>query len=68
MPEGQKPTRKTHTSSAVKMRYNAKTYRKFTLTLRVDNPADAELIDAIDREIINGRSQSEAIKAIMRGE
>ena len=68
MPEGQKPTRKTHTSSEVKMRYNAKTYRKFTLTLRVDNPADAELIDAIDREIINGRSQSEAIKAIMRGE
>ncbi len=68
MPEGQKPKRKTHTSSAVKMRYNAKTYRKFTLTLRVDNPADAELIDAIDREIINGRSQSEAIKAIMRGE
>ena len=68
MPEGQKQRRKTHTSSAVKMRYNAKTYRKFTLTLRVDNPADAELIAAIDREIINGRSQSEAIKTIMRGE
>ena len=68
MPEGQKPTRKTHTSSAVKMRYNAKTYRKFTLTLRMDNPEDTMLIDAIDRHIVNGRSQSEAIKAIMRGE
>lgn len=68
MPDEQKPKRKTHTSSAVKMRYNAKTYRKFTLTLRMDNPADAALIDAIDREIVNGRSQSEAIKAIMRGE
>lgn len=68
MPEGQKPKRKTRTSSAVKMRYNAKTYRKFTLTLRMDNPEDAVLIDAIDRHIVNGRSQSEAIKAIMRGE
>ena len=58
--------RKTHTSSAVKMRYNATTYRKFTLTLRMDNPADAVLLDAIDRHIVNGRSQSEAIKAIMR--
>ena len=68
MPDERKPKRKTHTSSAVKMRYNAKTYRKFTLTLRMDNPEDAVLIDAIDRHIVNGRSQSEAIKAIMRGE
>lgn len=68
MPDEQKPKRKTHTSSAVKMRYNAKTYRKFTLTLRMDNSEDAVLIDAIDRHIVNGRSQSEAIKAIMRGE
>lgn len=68
MLEGQKQRRKTHTSSAVKMRYNAKTYRKFTLTLRMDNPEDAVLIDAIDRHVVNGRSQSEAIKAIIRGE
>lgn len=68
MPDEQKPKRKTHTSSAVKMRYNAKTYRKFTVTLRVDNPADADLIAAIDARLVNGMSQSEAIKSIMRGE
>ena len=68
MPDEQKPKRKTHTSSAVKMRYNAKTYRKFTLTLRVDNPADADLIAAIDAHLVNGMSQSDAIKSIMRGE
>lgn len=68
MPDEQRPKRKTHTSSAVKMRYNAKTYRKFTLTLRVDNPADADLIAAIDAHLVNGMSQSDAIKSIMRGE
>lgn len=60
--------RVTHTSSAVKMRYNARTYRKFTLTLRIDNPADADLISAIDARLVNGMSQSDAIKSIMRGE
>lgn len=31
-----KPTRKTHTSSAVKNRYNAKAYRKFQAAIKPD--------------------------------
>ena len=65
MPD-EKPKRKTHTSSEVKMRYNAKTYRKFLLQLRNDD--DADLIEQIDRHMVNGLSANAAIKAIMRGE
>lgn len=37
----QKPKRKATTSSAVKERWNAKTYRRFTVQLRRDTDADA---------------------------
>jgi len=39
--------RKTTTSSAVKRRYNAKTYRVFSASLRLDT--DAELIEWIEK-------------------
>lgn len=36
MSEEQKPKRKTHTSTAVKNRYNKKTYTKFSVAVRKD--------------------------------
>lgn len=40
-----KPKRKTHTSAAVKDRYNKKTYRNYTFRLRFDE--DAALIEKL---------------------
>lgn len=67
MPDEQKPKRKPHTSSAVTKRYQEKTYRRYNLMLRYDS--DADLIELIDKYMINGHSSpTQAIKSIMRGE
>lgn len=55
--------RKTHTSTAVKARYNAKTYRQFSFTLR--NIEDAALIADIEAFRAEGMSDSALIKAIL---
>ena len=55
--------RKTYTSSAVKKRYNDKTYRSYHLTLRMDS--EGELIEKLDALISAGMSQSEAIKTLL---
>lgn len=61
--QAQKPKRKTHTSTAVKSRYNAKSYSRYLFTLR--NADDAELIAAIEAERSEGMSDSALIKAIL---
>ena len=59
----EKAKRKTHTSTAVKNRYNAKTYRQFSFKLR--NVEDSELIAEIEALRADGMSDSALIKAIL---
>ena len=60
----EKPKRKTHTSSAVKARYNKKTYQQYMLTLRkVD---DADIIEKIEAEKAKGFGTTEAIKNLIK--
>lgn len=59
-----KPKRKTHTSSAVKARYNKKTYKSYNINLRIKE--DAELIDIIERGKQSGLSPTETIRKILR--
>ena len=61
--EDLKPKRKTHTSSAVKARYNKKTYQQYALTLR--KVEDAATIEKIEAEKAKGFSTSEAIKNLI---
>ena len=62
----EKPKRKTYTSSAVKKRWNNKTYTRFTFSLR--KVEDAEIIEIINREKENSSGTTEAIKRlILRG-
>lgn len=58
-----KPKRKTHTSSEVKARYNAKTYKQYTFSLR--KVEDAAMIEKIEAERAKGYSTSEAIKNLI---
>lgn len=44
--------RKTHTSTAVKRRYNDKTYRRFNVSIR----KDSDLIDFIESRKADGES------------
>lgn len=60
----QKPKRKTHTSSEVKSRYAAKTYKAYTITLR--KVEDAELIARIETEKAEGYGTTEAIKRLLK--
>lgn len=55
--------RKTRTSSAVKKRYNDKTYKAYTLTLR--KVEDKSVIDRIEAKKAEGYKTSEAIKALI---
>lgn len=59
----EKPKRKTHTSTAVKSRYNSKAYCRYLFTLR--NVEDAELIAAVEAQRLPGMSDSALIKAIL---
>ena len=63
MAEQEKPKRKTHTSSAVKARYNKKTYKQYGLTLR--KVEDAAIIEKIEAEKAKGFTTSEAIKRLI---
>lgn len=56
--------RKTFTSSEVKKRYNDKTYKRYNLTLRLDT--DSELIAKLDEIIASGKSQSDAVKELLK--
>lgn len=55
--------RKTHTSSEVKARYNAKTYQQYGLKLR--KVEDAATIEKIEAEKAKGYTTSEAIKRLI---
>ena len=55
--------RKTHTSSEVKARYNAKTYQQYGLKLR--KVEDAATIDKFEAEKAKGYTTSEAIKRLI---
>ena len=61
--KGKVTKRKTVTSTEVKKRYNDKTYKRYSLTLRLDT--DAELIEKIELLISSGKSQSEAVKELL---
>ena len=52
--------RKTHTSTEVKSRWNAKTYNRYSVNLRKDE--DKRIIDYIEQEKENGKSPTETIK------
>lgn len=59
-----KPKRKTRTSSEVKKRYNDKTYKAYTLTLR--KLEDADLIARIEAEKAKGLGTTNAIKQLIK--
>lgn len=56
--------RKTHTSTAVTQRYQKKVYKKYSIALR--KIEDKDCIDAIEKEIADGYTTSEAVKKIIR--
>ena len=56
--------RKTYTSSAVKKRYNEKTYTRYMINLR--KVEDADIISLIEAEKAKGASTSEAIKTLIK--
>ncbi|MCM1334278.1 MAG: hypothetical protein NC237_04420 [Eubacterium sp.] len=56
--------RKTHTSSAVKARYNAKTYARYMMTLR--RVEDREIIAAIEAAKAEGIAPTEFFRAIYK--
>lgn len=60
----EKPKRKTHTSTAVKQRYNAKTYERVALSLR--KVEDADVIAAIAARKAAGMQTSDAVKSLIR--
>lgn len=59
-----KPKRKTHTSTAVKQRYNAKTYERVSVLLRKID--DADVIAAIAARKASGMQTSDAVKSLIR--
>lgn len=60
----EKTKRKTTTSSAVKMRYNAKTYKHYGIDLRYDE--DADIIEAVEQLKSDGMSTKQAIAQLIR--
>ena len=56
--------RKTHTSNAVKKRYNDKTYAQYAIKLR--KVEDADVIDMIEEEKKKGYATTEAVKRLIR--
>lgn len=61
--QANKGKRKTHTSSEVKARYNAKTYKQYSLNLR--KVEDAATIAKIEAEKAKGYTTSQAIKRLI---
>lgn len=59
----EKPKRKTHTSTAVKARYDKKTYKRYLCNLRLSD--DAELIKAVEALRDPEESDSALIKKIL---
>lgn len=62
----EKPKRKTTTSTAVKARYNAKTYKRYAVSFRLCE--EAEIIELIEQKKAQGLSASEAIKQLIKGQ
>lgn len=60
----EKSKRKTATSSEVKMRYNAKTYKHYGIDLRYDT--DSDIIEAVEKLKSNGLSTKQAIAQLIR--
>ena len=58
----EKAKRKTTTSSAVKKRYNSKTYNQYTFSLRKDDNAD--LISYIENQKAKGLSAADVIRKL----
>lgn len=56
--------RKTFTSSAVKKRYNDKTYKHYSINFRYDS--DAELIAFIEAGRETGAAPSDTLRALFR--
>ena len=56
--------RKTTTSSAVKQRWNAKTYTRYTISLRKDE--DADIIRLIEERKSKGISPTDTIREALR--
>lgn len=56
--------RKTFTSTEVKARYNKKTYKRYSVNLRIEE--DADLIELIEKEQSAGASTTEAFRNILR--
>ena len=64
MSENERKKRKTHTSTEVTQRYQKKVYKKYSIALR--KIEDKDCIDAIEQEITEGCTTSEAVKKIIR--
>lgn len=56
--------RKTHTSTAVKARYNKKTYKNYNINFRLDE--DDDIISAVEKEKESGASTTEAFRQLLR--
>ena len=59
-----KPKRKTFTSSAVKKRYNDKTYNAYALKFR--KVEDADIINFFETSKANGITPAEAVRQLIR--
>ena len=56
--------RKTFTSTEVKARYNKKTYKRYSVNLRIEE--DADLIELIEKEQSAGVSTTDAFRKLLR--
>lgn len=54
----------SHTSTAVKARYNAKTYKRYQIALRKED--DADLIAWLDAQTAAGRGVTDVIREALR--
>lgn len=59
-----KPKRKTFTSSAVKKRYNDKTYKKYITSFRIVE--DADIIALVEAEKSKGLQTTEIFRNLIR--
>ncbi len=56
--------RKTHTSTAVKAKYNKKTYKNYNVNLRIND--DADIIAMIENEKASGLNTTDAFRKLIR--
>lgn len=62
----QKPKRKTHTSNEVMLRYQKKTFKKYTINFR--KIEDADIIEQLEQNRQNGIGPTETLRRLFRNQ